>query len=30
MYYLAFQHGNLQRIASAPCSSNDPECYDLR
>lgn len=30
MYYLAFQHGNLQRIASAPCDNNDPECYDLR
>lgn len=30
MYYLAFQFGKLQRIASAPCSSNDYECYDLR
>ena len=30
MYYLAFQNGKLQRIASAPCSNNDPECYDLR
>ena len=30
MYYLAFQHGNLQRIASAPCRNNDPECYDIR
>ena len=30
MYYLAFQNGNLQRIATAPCSNNDPECYDLR
>ena len=30
MYYLAFQFGKLQRIASAPCSVNDYECYDLR
>ena len=30
MYYLAFQNGNLQRIATAPCNNNDPECYDLR
>jgi len=30
MYYLAFQNGKLQRIASAVCSNNDPECYDLR
>jgi hypothetical protein len=30
MYYLAFQNGKLQRIASAPCRNNDPECYDLR
>ena len=30
MYYLAFQNGNLQRIASAPCRNNDAECYDLR
>ena len=30
MYYLAFQNGNLQRIASASCRNNDPECYDLR
>jgi hypothetical protein len=30
MYYLAFQNGKLQRIASAACSNNDPECYDLR
>jgi len=30
MYYLAFQFGKLQRIVSAPCSSNDYECYDLR
>jgi hypothetical protein len=30
MYYLAFLNGKLQRISSAPCRSNDPECYDLR
>ena len=30
MYYLAFQNGKLQRIASAACRNNDPECYDLR
>jgi len=30
MYYLAFQNGKLQRIASAPCRNNDPECYDIR
>jgi hypothetical protein len=30
MYYLAFLNGKLQRIASAPCRNNDPECYDLR
>jgi hypothetical protein len=30
MHYLAFQNGNLERIVSAPCNSNDYECYDLR
>ncbi len=30
MYYLAFQNGRLQRIVSAPCRSNDYDCYDLR
>ena len=30
MYYLAFLHGKLQRIVSAPCDSNDYRCYDLR
>ena len=30
MYYLAFQNGRLQRIVSAPCDSNDYDCYDLR
>ncbi len=30
MYYLAFLHGRLQRIASAPCNYNDYECFDLR
>ena len=30
MYYLAFLHGKLQRIASAPCNPRDYECFDLR
>jgi hypothetical protein len=30
MFYLAFLHGNLQRIASAPCSPNREECFDVR
>ncbi len=30
MFYLAFLHGNLQRIASAPCNPNKYECFDLR
>ena len=30
MFYLAFLHGNLQRIASAPCSPNRAECLDVR
>ncbi len=30
MYYLAFLHGKLQRIASAPCNTTDYECFDLR
>ena len=30
MYYFGFLHGKLQRIVSAPCTSNDPDCYDLR
>ena len=29
MYYLAFLHGNLQRIASAPCNPDEYECFDL-
>jgi hypothetical protein len=29
MYYLAFLHGNLQRIVSAPCSPNREECFDV-
>ena len=29
MYYLAFLHGNLQRIASAACNPNEYECFDL-
>jgi len=30
MYYLEFVNGTLQRIVSAPCSINDPSCFDLR
>ena len=30
MFYLAFLHGKLQRIVSAPCNSNDYNRYDLR
>lgn len=30
MHYLAFLNGRLQRIVSAPCNSNDYDCYDLR
>ena len=30
MYYLAFLNGKLQRIASAPCNPNRPECLDIR
>jgi hypothetical protein len=30
MFYLAFLHGNLQRIASAPCNPSQPECLDIR
>ena len=30
LYYLAFLHGKLQRIASAPCNTSDYECFDLR
>ena len=30
MYYLAFLHGNLQRIASARCNPSKPECLDIR
>ncbi len=30
MYYLAFLHGNLQRIASARCNPNKAECLDIR
>ena len=29
MYYLGFLHGKLQRIVSAPCSTDDSKCYDL-
>ena len=30
MHYLAFLNGNLQRIASAPCNPDRPECLDIR
>ena len=30
MYYLEFVNGKLQRIVSAPCSPDKPECLDLR
>ena len=30
MYYFAFLHGKLQRIVSASCSPDDPDCLDLR
>ena len=30
MHYLAFLHGNLQRIASARCNPDKPECLDIR
>ena len=30
MYYLAFMNGRLQRIVGAPCSPDNPDCFDLR
>ena len=30
MHYLAFKFGKLERIVSAPCRSNNYDCYDLR
>ena len=30
MYYLEFVNGKLQRIVSAPCNPEKPECFDLR
>jgi hypothetical protein len=30
MFYLDFLHGNLQRIASARCSPNREECFDIQ
>ncbi len=30
MYYLVFLNGRLQRIVGAPCSPDDPDCFDLR
>ena len=29
MYYLEFLNEKLQRIVSAPCSPDDPDCLDL-
>ncbi|MBW2705866.1 MAG: DUF2845 domain-containing protein [Deltaproteobacteria bacterium] len=29
MYYLAFLNRKLQRIVGAPCSADDPACFDL-
>ena len=29
MYYLAFLNGKLQRIVGAPCSPDDPACFEL-
>jgi hypothetical protein len=30
MYYFPFLNGRLQRIVGAPCSVDDPKCFDLR
>ncbi len=30
MYYFAFGNGRLQRIVSAPCNPDNPDCFDLR
>ena len=30
MYYLPFANGKLQRIVGAPCSPDNPDCFDLR
>ena len=30
MYYFAFANGRLQRIVSAPCNPDNPDCFDLR
>ena len=30
MYYLTIVHGNVQRIRSATCNPNRPECLDIR
>ena len=29
MYYLVVLNGKLQRIVGAPCSADDPGCFDL-
>ena len=30
MYYLEFLNGKLQRIVGAPCSPDNPDCFDLK
>jgi hypothetical protein len=30
MYYMTFSNGNLQRILSATCNPDRPECLDIR
>ena len=30
MYYFSFVNGKLQRIVSAPCNPDNPDCFDLR
>jgi len=29
MYYLVVLNGKLQRIVGAPCSADDPGCFEL-
>jgi len=30
MYYISFSNGKVERIISAPCRSDKPDCYDPR
>jgi hypothetical protein len=30
LYYLSLSDGKVERIISAPCRSDKPDCYDLR